>query len=126
MTDENDGADASPHLVCVEYPGTIRDEEKMLETLGGYEHINEIFSQPNRRLELRYRPTATGCKPTCAERGKTSSLLIKAKLMKNQRTGETKIEHEIVGSVEATYQFTGLCDFQYMPMTLNQVRFPAI
>ena len=64
-------------LYCVEYPATIKDDDKMLETLGGYQHINEAFSQPNRKLELRFRPNTPGCKATCAERSKTSSLLLK-------------------------------------------------
>ena len=32
----------------------------MLETLGGYQHINETFSQPNRKLELKFRPETPG------------------------------------------------------------------
>ena len=70
-------------LFCVEYPGTIKDDNKMLQTLGGYQHINETFSQPNRKLELRFRPNTPGCKATCAERSKTSSLLLKGGLHSN-------------------------------------------
>ena len=109
-----------PHLVCVEYPANVINEDKMLETLGGYSNINETFSKTNRKLELNFRPNAPGSKPTCGERTKTSSMLIKATLMKNQRTGETKVVHEIVGPIEATYKFKGLCDFQYLPMTKDK------
>ena len=107
-------------LFCVEYPATIKDDNKMLETLGGYQHINETFSQPNRKLELKFRPNTPGCKATCAERSKTSSLLLKVKLLKNSKTGETKMVHEVIGPVEATYKFNGLCDFQYLPMVKNE------
>ena len=64
-------------LFCIEYPATVKNDDKMLETLGGYQHINETFSQPNRKLELKFRPETPGCKATCAERTKTSSLLLK-------------------------------------------------
>ena len=67
----------SGQLFCVEYPATVKNDDKMLETLGGYQHINETFSQPNRKLELKFRPETPGCKATCAERTKTSSLLLK-------------------------------------------------
>jgi len=106
-------------LFCIEYPATVKNDDKMLETLGGYQHINETFSQPNRKLELKFRPETPGCKATCAERTKTSSLLLKAKLMKNTKTGETKVVHEVIGPVETTYKFNGLCDFQYLPMVKN-------
>ena len=39
--------------------------------------------------------------------------------MKNTKTGETKVVHEVIGPVETTYKFNGLCDFQYLPMVKN-------
>lgn len=122
-------------LIGVEYPGTIQSNEKMLQTLGGYDHINSTFSQNNRKLELKFRPNAPGCKPTCAERQKATSLVIKVKELKNSKTGETKIVHELIGCVDSIYKFNGLCDFQYLPMNHNkneyesfkeQVSFPNI
>ena len=47
-------------LFCIEYPATVKNDDKMLETLGGYQHINETFSQPNRKLELKFRPETPG------------------------------------------------------------------
>ena len=43
-------------LVCVEYPGIVRDTERMLATLGGLHNIAQVLEEPNRRLELRLRP----------------------------------------------------------------------
>lgn len=114
------------HLICVEYPATIKNKDKMIETLGGYESINEVISQPNRKMELKFRPNVPGCKPTCAERVKTSSILVKAKMLKNKKTGETKVVHEIVGPVEASYKFSGLCDFQYLPMVRKDSQYESI
>ena len=92
-------------LFCVEYPGDVQNVDKMIETLGGSDNVDEVFSQPNRKLELRFRPKSIDCKPTCGEPSdKEKSLLIKAKLLKNTRTGETKVVHEVVGPVDTTYR----------------------
>ena len=42
-------------IFCMEYSGTVKNGDKLLETLGGYQHINDTFSQPNRKLELKFR-----------------------------------------------------------------------
>ena len=87
---------------------------------GGETTMNEVFANPNRKLELRFRPNALGCKPTCGEPvDNDKSLLLKAKLLQNSKTGETKIVHEVVGRVDTTYNFQGLCDFQFLPMSKN-------
>jgi hypothetical protein len=31
-----------PNLICVEYPGQVRNPEKMMETLGGIEEISRV------------------------------------------------------------------------------------
>ena len=112
-------SDPESKLICIEYPGDVQNVDKMVETLGGSDNVNEVFSQPNRKLELRFRPNAIGCKPTCGEpmaSESNKSILIKAKLLKNVKTGQTKIVHEIIGPIDTIYNFQGLCDFQYLPM----------
>lgn len=32
------------HIVCVEYPGVVRDVSKMLQTLGGEEGVSRVRS----------------------------------------------------------------------------------
>ena len=68
----------------------------------------------------RFRPNDVFCKPTCGERSKESSFLLRVKKMKrkNPKPGqeaERKIETELAGVVDATYKFGNLCDFQYLP-----------
>ena len=46
--------------------------------------------------------------------------ILEAKLMKNKKTGETKLVHDVIGPVETTYKFNGLCDFQYLPMVQGE------
>ena len=111
-------AHARPSLVCVEYPGMVKDVSAMIETLGGLDNIGRVVSEPNRRLELRFRPDDVFCKPTCGERcTDTNSFLLRVKRMRNKRDPtKTKIETEIVGTVATTFKFQNLCDFQYLPM----------
>ena len=107
-----------PSLVCVEYPGLVKDVSAMIDTLGGLDNIGRVVSEPNRRLELRFRPDDVFCKPTCGERSSdTNSFLLRVKRMRNKREPtRTKIETEIVGTVATTFKFQNLCDFQYLPM----------
>ena len=109
---------ARPSLVCVEYPGMVRDVSAMIETLGGLDNIGRVVSEPNLRLELRFRPDDVFCKPTCGERSTdTNSFLLRVKRMRNKKDPtKTKIETEIVGTVATTFKFQNLCDFQYLPM----------
>lgn len=60
-------------LFCVEYPARVESESKMLDTLGGLDSIAKVAEEPNRRLELRFRPDDVFCKPACGE--KTGKLL---------------------------------------------------
>ena len=60
------------------------------------------------------------CKPTCGERSKETSFLLKVKRKKrkNPKPGqeeERKLDTEILGVVDSTYKFGNLCDFQYLP-----------
>lgn len=64
-------------LVCVEYPGVVRNEAKMLQTLGGEESVSRIYTDPTKRLELYFRPKDPYCHPVCANRFSTSSLLLR-------------------------------------------------
>ena len=107
-----------PSLVCVEYPGVVKDVSAMIATLGGLDNIGRVVSESNRRLELRFRPDDVFCKPTCGERcTDTNSFLLRVKRLRNKRDPtKTKIETEIVGTVATTFKFQNLCDFQYLPM----------
>jgi len=65
--DGDDGTESQviSDLVCVEYPGLVNSNQRMLETLGGLDNIAQVLDEPNRRLELRFRPDDVFCKPTC-------------------------------------------------------------
>ncbi|KAM8801618.1 general transcription factor 3C polypeptide 5 isoform 2-T2 [Rhynchonycteris naso] len=109
-------------LVCVEYPGMVRDVSKMLQTLGGEEGVSRIYTDPSKRLELYFRPKDPYCHPVCANRFSTSSLLFRIRRKTRRRvTGpeaspEVTFDVEILGIVSTTYKFQGMSDFQYLAM----------
>jgi len=116
---------ALPQLVCVEYPGEVSSPTNMLDTLGGLETIAQVLEEPNRRMELRFRPEDVFCKPTCGEKHSGSSFLVKVKRKKlkpGKDTSKPAIKHtvEVEGAVTDCYRFNNLCDFQYLPMSESQ------
>merc|ERR1712013_85000 len=121
-----------PELVCVEYPGIVNNTGKMIETLGGLETLAQVMEEPNRRLELRFRPDDVFCKPACGERSPASSLLlrVKKKKLKAGREGKgkpaVKFETSIEGVVPTTYRFGSLCDFQYLCMERKDDEFKSL
>ena len=125
-TDENDEAGIK-NLVCVEYPGVVKSVPHMLETLGGLDTIAQVLEEPNRRLELRFRPGDVFSKPTCGEKQSDMSFLIKVK-RKKLKSGitpspdkpATKTDVSMEGVVTDCYKFNNMCDFQYLPMVYQQ------
>ena len=97
-------------FVGIEYPGYIKDEKHMLETLGGEETVAKTFSTPARRLELCFRPEDPYCHAVCADRYSTANLLLRVKQRKKKRKegseepAEVKYEQEILGIVGNTYK----------------------
>ncbi|KAM5186704.1 general transcription factor 3C polypeptide 5 [Callospermophilus lateralis] len=109
-------------LVCVEYPGVVRDVAKMLSTLGGEEGVSRIYTDPTKRLELYFRPKDPYCHPVCANRFSTSSLLLRIRKRTRQQRGvpgveaysKVEFDMEILGVVSTIYKFQGMSDFQYL------------
>ena len=113
-------------MICVEYPGLVKDTSTMMDTLGGAENLSRAFTDPSRRLELRFRPEDVFNKPTCGEKHADTSLLIKVKRKKlkpGRKPSEEKPAEKCAVSVEGLvtdcYKFNNLCDFQYLPMVFN-------
>nr|XP_019584487.1 PREDICTED: general transcription factor 3C polypeptide 5 isoform X2 [Rhinolophus sinicus] len=109
-------------MVCVEYPGMVRDVSKMLTTLGGEEGVSRIYADPSKRLELYFRPKDPYCHPVCANRFSTSSLLLRIRRKTKWQKGalgpearpEVSLDMEILGIVSTIYKFQGMSDFQYL------------
>ncbi|XP_010954215.2 general transcription factor 3C polypeptide 5 [Camelus ferus] len=109
-------------MVCVEYPGVVRDVSKMMQTLGGEESVSRIYTDPTKRLELYFRPKDPYCHPVCANRFGSSSLLLRVRRKTRQRRGapgleahpEVTVDVEVLGIVSTIYKFQGMSDFQYL------------
>ena len=114
-------------VVCVEYPGLVKNSDAMLETLGGTDNLSKVFSDPSRRLELRFRPKDPFCKPTCGDRSQASSLLLRVRRVQKRgcKCNKSEIRTEIVAPVEATFTFNNLCDFQYLPTETTKTLKPG-
>lgn len=103
-------------FVCVDYPGVVKNVDKALKSIGGTENVAKVYSQPNKRLSVNWRPDDAFCKPAFGERCSTTNLLMKVK--RRPRKGDnSKYEYhvEVVGIVDTTYKFHAMADFQYLP-----------
>ena len=97
-------------LLCIEYPGRVENVTKALATLGGLDGIAKVAEEPNRRLELRFRPDDVFCKPTCGEKTGNRGLVLKVRKLRRKKKNpndpdEFKLEHTIVATVDNTIKY---------------------
>ncbi|KAF7990553.1 hypothetical protein HCN44_000358 [Aphidius gifuensis] len=71
-------------FVCIRYPGNVINPDKAVETLGGLAAISTVVNTPNRRLELRFRPSDTYCKPACGDRHEMTGFLLRIRTKKSR------------------------------------------
>ncbi|XP_038124176.1 general transcription factor 3C polypeptide 5 isoform X1 [Cyprinodon tularosa] len=103
----------SKKLVCVEYPGMVASVERMLETLGGEQTVTKTFSDPSRRLELRFRPQDPFCHAVCGNRLPSSNVLLRVRRrVRKKDPKDAQIQMDILGIIGTTYKFQGMADFQ--------------
>ncbi|XP_062334835.1 general transcription factor 3C polypeptide 5 isoform X1 [Osmerus eperlanus] len=102
-------------LVSVEYPGIISSVDMMLETVGGEKAVSKTYSDPNRRLELCFRPRDPFCHCLCGNRFTATSFLLKVrKRVRKGKPDDVRINMELQGVIGTTYKFQGMADFQYL------------
>ncbi|XP_053692327.1 general transcription factor 3C polypeptide 5 [Sabethes cyaneus] len=108
-------------LVCIEYPGTVRNPERMMASFGGNLELSTTIESEKRRLELRFRPESMYAKPTFGDRHTTAGLVLKIKTRrKRNQPNEVQISSiEIAGHVNLVYRFESMCDFQLLPALPN-------
>ncbi|KAK7580381.1 hypothetical protein V9T40_001010 [Parthenolecanium corni] len=109
-------------LVCVEFPGKVVNADRAIQCLGGLNKIAKAWNDQS-KLECRFRPDNIFCKPTCADRIKSTSFVLKVTTKKKKSTsGENErvvVGASIYGKVEYVFKFCNLNDFQYLPMETN-------
>ncbi|KAK0151750.1 General transcription factor 3C polypeptide 5 [Merluccius polli] len=93
-------------LVCVEYPAAVASVDKMLETIGGEQGLSKTFADPNRRLELRYRPRDPFCHSLCGNRFPSNNLLLRVRRrVRKKDPQDTQLHMEVLGVIGTTYKF---------------------
>lgn len=104
-------------FACVEFPCVVseRDEsrKRAVSMLGGESAITAAFEGKSKFMELRFRPESVFAHPAFGERHTTPSLLLHV-VAKEGPDGPTVKEAEFKGVIESTFQFNGLCDFQFL------------
>ncbi|KAM4532968.1 general transcription factor 3C polypeptide 5 isoform 1-T1 [Fundulus diaphanus] len=100
-------------LVCVEYPAVVTSVDMMLETLGGEQTLTRTYSDPNRRLELHFRPQDPFCHSLCGNRLSSRNLLLRVRRRVRKKDPEdAQIHMDVVGIIGTTYKFQGMADFE--------------
>uniref|UniRef100_A0A183SG65 Elongator complex protein 2 n=1 Tax=Schistocephalus solidus TaxID=70667 RepID=A0A183SG65_SCHSO len=64
---------------------------------------------------LTFRPEMLLSKPVFGDPSPSTALVVRARRLRNKRTGEEKVQAEILGIIPRTYSFNALMDFQYGP-----------
>ncbi|KAM4634242.1 general transcription factor 3C polypeptide 5 isoform 2-T2 [Polymixia lowei] len=71
------------------------------------------YADPNRRLELRYRPKDPFCHSLCGNRFTSSNLLLRVRRrVRKKDPKDAQIQLEMLGFIGTTYKFQGMADFQ--------------
>ncbi|GIX99740.1 general transcription factor 3C polypeptide 5 [Caerostris extrusa] len=116
----------SKPLIVVEYPGTVLRVDNMSKTLGGKQEMFNVFKNPTKRLELKFRPDDPFCKCVHGDRFNTTNLVMKVikktKRKSNDKELPPKPEYKIefLGVASTTYKFKSLADFQILPLSYDK------
>ncbi|XP_055596057.1 general transcription factor 3C polypeptide 5 [Uranotaenia lowii] len=108
-------------LVCIEYPGRVRNPDRMIASFGGQVQLSTAICSDKRRLELRFRPDSVYSKPAFGDRNETTGILLKLKI-RRKRSDLSEVEVrsiKIAGHVSTQYKFESMCDFQLLPAFRN-------
>lgn len=110
------------HLVAIEYPGKVVNDDKMVETFGGPEELSKSI-QDKQKLQLRFRQNFYAKSVFSSEQQETTGMLLKVKVRKRKQQRDKKpqiVSTQIVGTVNATYRFNNIADYQYLPIQKNE------
>lgn len=71
--------------------------------------IKQTFANPNRRLELRYRPQDPFCHSLCGNRFSSSNLILRVRRrVRKSDPKDAEIHMDVLGVIGTTYKFQGL------------------
>ncbi|TPX55541.1 hypothetical protein PhCBS80983_g05232 [Powellomyces hirtus] len=115
----------------VEYPGYVKNPEKVLATLGGAEAIEKAFADDLNVLELRYRPDDPFSHPINGEIIHTANILLRVTTRRRRQKSmgpsgdkrqdtvrrdnqEPKVTTTFLGTVTKTCRFRAIADYQWL------------
>ncbi|RHZ56369.1 hypothetical protein Glove_402g64 [Diversispora epigaea] len=125
----------SQQLFSVEYPGYVKNMDKVLQTLGGRKGLKKAVNED--LMELRFRPGDPFCHPINGDVIPTSNLLLKVSWKRKKikkRVSQRLVEEEeveednqsdeknikdldfqVIGIISKTCRFRGMADYQFVP-----------
>lgn len=103
-----------PELCCIDFPGYSATPKNLVDLAGGSTGIQKSF-QKGVSLPLYLRPKDPFSRPIVGEIVPTGNLLIKLIKKKNKRTGEIKLDYEVVGFINKTARYRAIADYQVVP-----------
>ncbi|XP_013201246.2 general transcription factor 3C polypeptide 5 [Amyelois transitella] len=107
-------------LICVKFPGIVKNDERAIQCLGGIREISQVYSESSkRRLGLSFQPENPYMKKLYGDACKSAGLLLRVRVKKTKVNNEVKREvlsTSVVGRVKLMYQFNSMCDFQMIPV----------
>ncbi|CAK9291737.1 unnamed protein product [Gordionus sp. m RMFG-2023] len=118
-------------FIIINHPCIINNIENCFKTLGGFEKIALSVSkaQPE-KLALRLRAEDNFHNPILSTPQVCCQYLLQIKRLKktNQLTDlkEYKYTFKIIGKIQLMYEFTNLCDFQFLPIQKNENNMPKL
>lgn len=95
----------------VEYPGSVKNPDKALDTLGGIESVTKVNNSQKDRLELRFRKKDPLAHPAYGDRTPKKCLVLRIKKLRNDT-----FSLEAVGKIQTSFKFETLAEFQYLPI----------
>ncbi|CAI2172733.1 5960_t:CDS:10 [Funneliformis geosporum] len=116
----------SRQIFVIEYPGYVKNVDKVLQTLGGEKGLKKAVNES--LMELRFRPDDPFCHPINGDVIPTSNLLLKVTRRKKKRQNKDMnrendeqasvkedIKFDILGIISKTCRFRGMSDYQCIP-----------
>eukprot|EP00124_Ichthyophonus_hoferi_P000653 Ihof_evm24s25 gene=Ihof_evmTU24s25 len=105
-------------VVCVEYPGYVKNIDKVLDTLGGIKKLRRRIHTETEGIELWYRPKEYMTHAIVGEKTNTTNLLLtirRRKVKGNSAPSENKFQSEVTGVIRLTYRFQGMAEYEVLP-----------
>ncbi|XP_022128713.1 general transcription factor 3C polypeptide 5 [Pieris rapae] len=108
-------------LVCVLFPGNVKNEEKAIQYLGGLKTISQVCSPSSKKhLSLSFQPDNPYVNKINGDVKAVAGVLLKVKVKKTKEDGKLKrevVNTSVVGQVKKIHKFESVCDFQYLPVS---------